>query len=178
MGGKQNRCRQHIFLFPAACLIYFILMTGCRTASGPLAGGPSPRTDQLEAQLLDQAEACLKSKDYAGTLKRVDQAICCCSGRYSKRALHILEATLAAPNNPVDAHHRAIRCFKSLDSSSSDSMTGPAARCWAAALNEVIANEAEIQELKMTIQKLKRQIEQLKAVDLESQTPKSDGNVQ
>jgi hypothetical protein len=184
MGGKQGGPRQRILLFPAACLILLIGITGCRTVVEPLEPGMDDRLDRQEDQLLDLAESLLQKGDYAGAVDVVDQAISCCTGRFAERALHILGNALAAPDNPMGEHSPSIRCFKRLEISSSDSVPGPAARCWVAALNEVLANEAEIRKSKKTIQdqmrrirELERQIEQLKAVDLEPETPKTGGMV-
>jgi hypothetical protein len=178
MGSKQKRRGQHILLFPAACLISLILTTGCRTAVEPSKEGIDSRLDQQETLLLDRAESLLLQKNYAGAMDSVDQAIACCNGRSSERALRILETALTDAGNPMDADSPSIRCFKQLQGSLPDSVSGPAVRCWAITLNEVLADQAEIQKLKNTIRSLKKQIEQLKAVDLEPETPKPGGNDQ
>jgi hypothetical protein len=61
---------------------------------------------------------------------------------------------------------------------------GPATGCWVAALSELSAKEIEIQRLKETIhsqeetiQTLKQQITQMKAVDLELVQPEPAGEV-
>jgi hypothetical protein len=177
MGEKQYRRRQRVLLFPSACLIFCILMTGCRSAPPPLGEDLAAQADRQETQLLNRAEACLQKRDYAGALRYVDRAMSCCSGHFSHRTLRILQTVLAAPENSMGDQSRAIRCFKGLNASSPESVAGPASRCWVAALDELLADRAEIRKLKKNIQTLKKQIEELKAVDLETETSEPDGQI-
>jgi|GEM_PF-4254161 len=179
MGGKQKRHRQHVLLFFAACLIFPMMTIGCRTAPRPLVPGPYSPEDRQESQLLDIAELFLEKKDYSGAMNAVREAISCCSGRFSDRAAHLLVIMLSAPDNPMGIRNDVIRCVKTLEVSFPDAVYGPASRCWTAALNEFSARETEIRDLRKTIQSqrkeirtLERQLEQLKAVDLELQPPK------
>jgi hypothetical protein len=182
MGGKQPRPRQRILLFLAAGLMCSFAAAGCRAVVRPAGEGPGARLDRQETQFLDQAESRLQTGDDAGALDALHQAAACCTGRYSERTLHILARVLTAPGNAAGQGSRAIRCFRRLKDSDFAAIKGPAARCWATALDEVLTNQAEIQMLRGTlaardqrIETLQKQIDQLKAVDLEPETTKPGG---
>lgn len=165
MGRKHERLRQHILLFPAACLIVLNMISGCQLpAKGPepsqqldqsgnvsgtmsVQGQDSTATEnqqQLAGQLLDQADAFMKRGEVDQALQAVAEAISCCEGQYPGRAAEIIGA----------------------------------------ASSEMSARGTEIQRLRNTvrvqtgtIQLLKEQIAQLKAVDLELVQPESTGEV-
>jgi hypothetical protein len=147
--------------------------------------GQIAASESMESQLLDQAEFFLQKEDYKSALNSLEKAITCCGRRFPDRTLHILAIVLAHPDNPMSDDNYPIRCFKWLESSFPDSVYGPASRCWVAVVNEFLVYETEIRNLRISIQShlkeirsLKRQIEQLKAVDLELQTPKPDDETQ
>jgi hypothetical protein len=183
MGGKQKRSGQHILLFTAACLIFLIGMTGCGAVVRHLETGPATSPDRQENQFLDQAEIFLQQQEYVKALDSVNQAISCCTGRFAGRAFHIMGIALAASDYPMASGSRSFGCFRRLDMSFSDSVYRQTARCWADALDEVLKDEAKMQNMRKTIQSqarriqgLERQIEQLKDVDLEPETPQPGGN--
>lgn len=175
MGGKQDWPRQHILLFTAVCLTFLITMTGCRANAALPAKGADSGDDQQEVQLLDRAESFLQAKEYSRAFDLVDQAIACCAGRHSRRALSILMTALTAPGDTLADSSKATKCFRGLANPIEDPFADPAAQCWAATLNEVMTNEAQIRRLKKDIQALEIQIERLKAVDLEPISPHPNG---
>jgi tetratricopeptide (TPR) repeat protein len=157
-----------------------------------MAGGVPPASPsgeltplaRLESQLLDRAENLLQRGDPAAALESVDKAITCCNGRFADRALHILNDALAQPEIAAGHHVQSIQCFDRLEAEHPEAVYGPAARCWAIALNALLARDADVKKLRKTIRQqsrqiqiLQKQIEQLKAVDLELETPKPNVNV-
>lgn len=155
------------------------------TIAGAMEESQIGELESLESQLLDQAEFFLQKKDYKSALNSLEKAITCCGGRFSDRTLHILAIVLAHHDNPMSDRNDSIRCFKWLEASFPDSVYGPASRCWVAVVNEFLVYETEIRKLRKTIQfqlkeirSLERQIEQLKAVDLELETPKPEDESQ
>jgi hypothetical protein len=195
MGGKRKRQRQYILLFPAACLL-LLMMAGCgpliephalpdrKDQSSPVPvdsekEAPSARHGQPEAQhLLDQAEVFLEKGKPANALAVIEKVIVCCEGQFPERTLRIMTDALTSPDSHEGRRNEMIQRFLQLEASSPASVYGPAAGSWVAALKEVLAKETEIRNLKQTIQSqkrqlqvLERQIEQLKAVDLELESP-------
>jgi hypothetical protein len=157
--------------------------TGGTTPTPPSPGGISPLT-RTESQLLDRAQYLLQKGDSAAALRAVDKAITCCNGRFADRALHILTDAMAQPDVAAGHRSQVIQCFDRLEAEHPEVVYGPAARCWTIALNALLRRDAEVQKLRKTnqqqrkqIQKLQKQIEQLKAVDLELETPKPNVNV-
>ncbi len=172
MGSEQDRIRQRVLFFLATGVISAIMITNCGTAAEPLKDENGTWQDQMESQLLDRAEALLKNEEYSAAVNVIGRAVSCCRSRYSQRTLQLLESALAAPDNPIGSHSLAISCLKRLEHPFSGPVTKETAQCWTAALNEILANEHEVLELKRMVRKLERQIEQLKAVDLEHPLPK------
>lgn len=197
MGRKQKRLWKYILLFPAACLILLHAITGCQLSvenpdlrprqdqQGELseisAGlDTTSELDQLETQLLDQADASMKDGEVVQALQSVADAISCCKGHSSDRALDIITIALAHPNYRRYNHDHSISCEERLDAAFSKLGYGPTTACWLAALSELLATETENQRLRFTIESqerkiqiLRKQIAQLKAVDLEFVQPES-----
>jgi hypothetical protein len=176
MGAEQDRIRQRILLFLATGLISAIITTSCGTVARPPKDEHGAWQDQMESQLLDRAEDLLKNEEYSVAVNVIGRAASCCRGRYSQRTLRLLESALAAPDNPIGSHSLAISCLKGLKNSFSGPVTQETARCRTAALNEILQNENKMLELKRKVRRLERQIEQLKAVDLERPLPRSGGD--
>ncbi len=171
------------------------MLTGCQMLGGHtappqrqneagalLAEGSAPgRTgslDRLEAKSLAQAEKSVKQGEISKALLSVAQAISLRQGQVSARALGIIRAILARPEYNLDNHDSAGNCLRQLESSFPHSKYDPTASCWLTGLSELTDKKAKIQELRnvlrsqnVTIQTLRRQIEQLKAVDLELVQP-------
>lgn len=141
----------------------------------------SPEPERVESIDLDQAEAALLTGDCASALAALDQALASDKNQgtgFSDRALHILVDVLKHPNGPGLKKTPDLTCFLILEKNSPDSVYGPASACWLAVLNTIMDQHRENRTLKKTIrshynkiQTLTLQIEQLKAVDLESVTP-------
>jgi len=145
----------------------------------PLEPSPTTHLARLETQFLDRAAILLQKGQTEEALASVGKALTCCEGRFSDRALQILADALARSNSAADRHGEAFACFPRLESAFPDAVYGPAAQCWAATLNALFVKDAQIQKLSHTIriqkkriEGLEKQIEQLKAVDLELESPK------
>lgn len=184
MGGKRKRRRQYVLLFAAVCLTFSLLMTGCRSALEPVIPDPYTPIDRQEARMLDQAASYLQQGNPDAAVQSVKKAIACCNGRFGDRALHLLVTAMTDPRHPTRGATHTIRCFQLMEAGYPGGLKGPAARCWAAALIEISDQQAEIQQLKMTIQlqkhkiqTLSKQIEQMKAVDLEPTPPTPGDNI-
>ena len=195
MGRKQKRSWQYILLFPAACIIILNVLGGCRpTIPSPELPPFQDQPDQfpetpsnqesavslkaLENRFLDQAEASLKRGNASESLYFVAEAISCCNGEFSDRALTIIRAALAHPSLRLKNPVQATGCLQSLEAAVRGAGYGPVAGCWLATLSELSARDAEIKKQRITIrtqtdiiEALKKQIEKLKAVDLELVQP-------
>jgi hypothetical protein len=154
-----------------------------RIAPPTAQNAPTP-LDRLESQWLDRAATAMQGGNSANALASIDKAVTCCNGRFADRAVRLLTGLLARPGVAANHRSQAIQCFLQLEANRPEAVYGAAARCWASALDEVLAREADIQKLRKTIQLQKRQIqilekqiEQLKAVDLELETPQPNLNV-
>lgn len=197
MGRKQKRLWKYILFFPAVCLIILNILTGCQLSvdnsdllpqhdnQGDLSNislvkdAPS-KQDILENQLLDQAEASLKGGKLAPALRFVAQAISCCDGHSSDRALNIIERVLTHPENGCNDYNHCMDCLKQLEAAFPKSGYGSTTGCWLVALSEMLDTKNENRVLrnivgkqKRKIQRLESQLSQLKAVDLELVQPES-----
>ncbi|MCP4340472.1 MAG: hypothetical protein GY799_16680 [Desulfobulbaceae bacterium] len=197
MGRKQKRLWKYILLFPAACLILVNMIVGCQMSveHPDLSGRQDPPGDLLgttlakdtaanlallEALILDQADASLENGEIAEALEYVALAISCCNEQYSGRALEIVGMSLVHPNYRLDNYGHADNCLRRCEAATPSSGDGAITACWVTALSELLAKETENQTLRDTIgsqkrriQTLKKQISQLKAVDLELVQPES-----
>jgi hypothetical protein len=140
--------------------------------------------EQVESQWLDRAAIYMKRGDTTNALASIDKAAACCNGRFADRTVRMLRDVLARPGVAAEHRSQAIQCFLRLEATRPDVVYGPAARCWTSALSEVLTRETDVRKLRKTIQlqkrkiqELEKQIEQLKAVDLELETPKPNLNV-
>ncbi len=199
MGRKQKKLWKHILLFPASCLILVNVITGCqqsiehpdlsvRQGQSSELSGTLPAQDsttelaKMEDQLLDQADALMKSGEISGALQAVAESMFCCEGRFSGRAIEIIKTALAHSDYKSASSANGIRCLRRMEEGVAKSGYGPGpdTGCWLTALGEVLAIENKNQRLKDIIrsqdQKIKtliKQIAQLKAVDLEPVQPES-----
>lgn len=195
MGRKQKRSGQYIFLFPAACVIIVMVLGGCRPAASPPELPPgreqagrlsmtevNPESaaglKSLEDRLLNQADEKLGRGDASAALRFAAEAISCCNGEFAERALQIIRAALDHPSLRLENPAHAAGCLQRLQAAARGAGYAPVAGCWVASLPELSAREAEIRKLRNTIrartdriQSLNRQLEQLKAVDLELVQP-------
>jgi hypothetical protein len=181
-----------------------MVMGGCRPAIPP-SGLPAHRHQAgqaaiaqanpetaaslkaLEDGLLNQADASLASGDASKALQFVAKAVSCCNEASSDRALQIIRAALDHPSLRLENPAEAAGCLQRLTAAAKGAGYGPVAGCWVASLQELSARDAEIRKQRSTIrartemiETLNRQIEQLKAVDLElvqpEQTAGGDGD--
>jgi len=140
----------------------------------------SSKQDTLENQLLDQAEASLKGGKLALALRFVAEAISCCDGHSSDRALNIIESVLTHPKNRSNDYNHCMDCLEQLEAAFPQSGYGSTTGCWLVALSEMLDTKSDNRALRNTvgkqkrkIQRLENQISQLKAVDLELVQPES-----
>ncbi len=191
MGRKQKKLWKHILLFPAICLIVLNVIIGCRQSVErpdlsvqqaqpdtlpkiPSGQEHATKLDRLEVQLLDQADASMKNGEVVHALQSVAESISCCEGHFSARAFGIIETALAQPDGNVDTSVNAVRCLRRMKDAVTKFGYGPETGCWVTALSEMLAIDAENQRLNdiirsqdKEIRTLTKQMEQLKAVDLE-----------
>ncbi len=150
---------------------------GTVSATGSVPG-LTTNLDRLEDQLLDQADKSVKNGEIADALSAVARAISLREGHISARALAIVRTIFAHSGYNLDNHDAAVDCLRHMEATFPQSQYDPTASCWLAGLSELTDKKAKIQELKnalrsqtATIQTLRKQIEQLKAVDLELVQP-------
>jgi hypothetical protein len=201
MGRKQKRSWQYILLFPAVCLIVLNMISGCRpringqdlpslpvhTAVADVAPPDQENTAILrkaEERLLDQADALLKSGKVGEALTSLAKAISCCTGHPSQRASDLIALALAHPRYRADIPDHMDGCLQPLLAALPMTDCGQTTGCLLAALNEMSAQEIEIEKLKKkirsqveTITTLKEQITRMKAVDLEFVRPEPAAEV-
>jgi hypothetical protein len=196
MGRKQKKLWQHILLFPASCLIILNVIIGCQVPVEPpglpqqqIEAGKLPETrskdtatnlDRLEAQLLNQADESIKNGEIIEALQLVAQAISCCKGQLSGRTSNTIRIILAHPEYRLDNQDHALSCLRQLEAKFPKPGYDPTAGCWLTGLSEILTKETKIQKMKNTIrsqaetiQTLKKQTAQLKAVDLEPVQPET-----
>lgn len=197
MGRKQKKLWKHILLFPATCLILLNAIIGCQQSVErtvlPVQQDQLPelsrktsaidtatKLEEMEAQLLDQADALIKNGEVINALQYVADSISCCEGHFSGRAFDILRTALAHPDLKPDNYTNAVRCLGQMEEGFPKFGYGLDTGCWVTALGEMLAMEINSQRLKdiirsqdRRIKTLIKQIEQLKAVDLEPVQPES-----
>jgi hypothetical protein len=195
MGRKQQKLWQYILLFPASCLTILIVITGCQVSvKHPGVSQqyepdqlPETRSDMdivtnpgmLETRLLDQADESIKNGEIVKALQSVSEAISCCSQGYiSNRTLVTLQNIQAHPDYRLGNHDHAVSCLRKLEATFPGYGYNPTTGCRQIGLSEMPDQETEIQKLKETIrsqeeiiQTLKKQLAELKAVDLELVQP-------
>jgi hypothetical protein len=195
MGRKQKKFWQYILLFPASCLIVLIAITGCQVSVEHPGVSQQHEPDQLpktrsgrdivtnpgtqEARLLDQADESIKNGEIVKALQSVSEAISCCSkGHISDRTLATLQNIQAHPDYKLRNHDHAVSCLRKLEATFPRYGYDPTTGCRQIGLSEMPTQETEIQNLKETtrsqekiIRTLKKQLAQLKAVDLELVQP-------
>jgi hypothetical protein len=141
---------------------------------------PAANFNRLEAQLLNQADESIENGEIAEALQLVAQAISCCKGQLSGRALNTIRIILAHPQYRLAERDHAVSCLRQLEATLPKSGYSPAAGCWLTGLSGMLTKETKIQKLNNTIrsqaetiQTLKKQIAELKAVDLELVQPET-----
>lgn len=96
---------------------------------------PNPETASslkvLENQMLDWAEASLKSGDASGALQLVAEALSCCKGEFSDQALQVTSAALNHPSLRLENPALAAGCLR-LQAAVKGAGYGPLAGCWVA----------------------------------------------
>jgi hypothetical protein len=133
----------------------------------------------LETRLLDQADESIKNGEIVKALQSVSEAISCCSQGYiSNRTLVTLQNIQAHPDYRLGNHDHAVSCLRKLEATFPGYGYNPTTGCRQIGLSEMPDQETEIQKLKETIrsqeeiiQTLKKQLAELKAVDLELVQP-------
>jgi hypothetical protein len=189
MGRKQKKLWQHILLFPASCLIILNVIIGCQ---GLLERSGFPQRqneagkdtainlDRLEAQLLNQADESIKNGEIIEALQLATQSISCCRGQLSDRTLNTVRTILAHPEYRLDNQDQALSCLRQLEATFPEPGNSQTTGCWLTGLSELLTKETKIKKMKNTIksqaetiQTLEKQIEQLKAVDLEPVQPET-----
>lgn len=165
MGRKHKRLWQHILLFPAACLIVLNMISGCQLP----AKGPEP------LQRLDQSGNVSETKPIQ------DQDTTATANLQQVEGRLLDQADAFMKRGEVD---QALQVVAKAISCCEGQYPGRAADIIGAASSEVSARGTEMQRLRntvrtqtSTIQLLKEQIAQLKAVDLELVQPGTTGEV-
>jgi hypothetical protein len=132
-----------------------------------------------EALLLGQADESIKSGEIVKALQFVSEAISCCSkGHIADRTMATLQNIQAHPDYRLGNHDHAVSCLRKLEATFPRYGYDPTTGCQQIGLSEMPTQETGIQKLKETIRSqekiirtLKKQLAQLKAVDLELVQP-------
>ena len=201
MGEKRKRRGKYFLSLSALCMIFMVILAGCQVmfrraavvSGGTAETGPleenSAETKDRESEmqpedcpLLDQAESHEAAGEYPLAMDAVARAVATCNDgdeRNANRALGIMIRSMAHIKSQKNDVHTIMGCFVNPGLPLPDQ--GAAARCWISVLDELMALSAEVTALKSVtasqrnrIEALKRQIEQLKAVDLELGTPEPE----
>ncbi len=156
---------------------------GIGVRSQPQGEAVAEREERRKARrLLERGETELARGDAGEAVAAAARVFSCCEKEFPERTLRLLSHALAQQEGRKRGE--TVRRFLQLEAEFPDTVYGPAAACWTAALLEGLARDDSLARLRQVnrsqknqIQTLERKIEQLKAVDLELEAPEKAGEV-
>ena len=168
MGGKRAPKRQYLFLYSTCLLAILLISSGCATCFNIQARWQSQNR-------LDRAEQLLRKGDFAGALK-ADKAIIenlpeCSPG---DQALFHMGMIWAHPENPEKDYNKALACFQQLVGNFPESHLRGEAMVWIGTLKELISYEDRFQALEKKMSDLKKQLNSLKEIDIQTEEKKRE----
>ena len=166
MGKERAPKRQHVFLYSTCLLALVLIGSGCATCLNIQKRWESRNH-------LDRAERLLSKGDYEGALQ-ADKAAMenfpkCSPG---DRALFHMGLIWAHPGNPKKDYNRALACFQQLVSNFPRSHLQGKATIWIGALKQMISCEGRVKGLEKKTSDLKKQLNTLKEIDLQTEEKK------
>ena len=176
MGAKQARTRQHIFLYPACCVIWSLIFIGC------LHAPPAPQGDQ---QLLEAGQYMARG-DYHSAVEINQRVLRQFPDRLADQALFQLGLIYAHPANPDRNVQNAVESFQAIVERYPSSQLRPRAELWLVVLGNLRAQEDQIRALmqrnaplektikiqKHKINQLQDQLEKFKRIDIKMEEKK------
>lgn len=176
MGPKRSRTGQHIFLYPACCVIWSVIVMGC------LHWPPSPQGDQQ----LREARQLMARGDYGSALEINQRVLKQFPDSLADQALFQLGLIYAHPENPDRNVQNAVDSFQRIIDRHPASQLRPEAELWVAVLGNLRAQEDQIRTLiqrnaplektvkiqKQKINQLRDQLEKFKRIDIKMEEKK------
>ena len=178
MGAKQTRTGQQLLLFVAGTVIWALTATGC------LHWPPQP---QGEKQLLE-ARKRFASGDYRNALEIYQRVLAQDPANLADQSLYQIGMIYAHADNPDRDIQKAQQSFQRIIDYYPASHLQPEARLWRALLDQLRAQEDQIQYLtrrsvslekalkiqKRKIVQLQDQLEKLKRIDIHMEEKKRE----
>ena len=154
MGRKQNRRREHLYLF-FACILILFLMTGCVH----LTDGLLSRTDFEEARDL------AGQGNYEASLNRYEK-ILAQRPAAGDRALFEIGVIYATPGNQKKDYHKSLECFQKIAEAYPASAYRKDSDAMIYLIQEITSRDKRMGAQRRQLERLEQQIEQLKEVDM------------
>ena len=178
MGAKQTRTGQQLLLFVTGTVIWALTATGC------LHWPPQP---QGKKQLLE-ARKRFASGDYRNALEIYQRVLAQDPANLADQSLFQIGMIYAHPDNPDRDIQKALQSFQGIIDRYPASHLQPEARLWRALLDQLRAQEDQIQYLtrrsvplekalkiqKRKIVQLQDQLEKLKRIDIHMEEKKRE----
>ncbi|MGD8493879.1 MAG: hypothetical protein PVF71_10550 [Desulfobacterales bacterium] len=178
MGAKQTRTGQQLLLLVTATVIWALTAVGC------LHGPPQP---QGEKQLLE-ARQRFASGDYRNALEINRRVLAQDPANLADQSLFQIGMIYAHPDNPDRDIQKALQSFQGIIDRYPASHLQPEAHLWRSVLDQLRAQEDQIQFLtrrsaplekalkiqKKKISQLQDQLEKLKRIDIHMEEKKRE----
>jgi hypothetical protein len=186
MGGKHKRHGEHLLLFIATGVIFFVMLTGCmgttkKTVMSQEADNTGKQipylpegfvsSEQLADEeddpdcFLDDAALSIQQGECKNALEMIFFAVSCCENcgeGFFNRALHLMAVALSHPDCYPGDSNKTVSFFLRLESSFPDSVKGRPARSWLNFIEDVLIQNEDCSVMK---DKLASHLKKIRALE-------------
>lgn len=172
MGRKHPRQRKHFFLYATCCLSFSIIAVGCIPVQQHYEGeGLFSQKPYEEKQLLLQAKTSFANGDYTTSIKQNRKILERFPKTHGDQALYDMGLIYLSPEYQYANYEISKQFFNQLIREYPDSVFKNQAKIWVSLLDQITANEKEIdiKNKKIALLENELNVEKKKITDLLNQ---------